>query len=55
MDTQTRYAEFTVDISTENVIKMHLNSFTFFGGYKETILLWIRLRSDNKRMEKTLI
>ena len=33
-----RYAEFTTDISTNNVIKMHLNSFTFFGGYTDTIL-----------------
>ena len=35
---RTRYAEFTTDISTNNVIKMHLNSFTFFGGYTDTIL-----------------
>lgn len=33
-----RYAEFTTDISTENVIKMHLNAFTFFGGFTHTIL-----------------
>lgn len=33
-----RYAEFTTDISTENVIKMHLNAFRFFGGYTDTIL-----------------
>ena len=32
------YAEFITDISTNNVIKMHLNSFTFFGGYTDTIL-----------------
>ena len=35
---RTRYAEFTADISTNNVIKMHLNSFTFFGGYTDTML-----------------
>ena len=35
---RTRYAEFTVDISTNNIIKMHLNSFTFFGGYTDTML-----------------
>ena len=34
----TRYAEFTTDISTSNAIRMHLNSFTFFGGYTDTIL-----------------
>ncbi len=33
-----RYAEFTTDISTENVIKMLLNAFPFFGGYTGTIL-----------------
>ena len=33
-----RYAEFTTDISTENVIKMHLNAFRFFGGYTGTKL-----------------
>jgi len=33
-----RYAEFTTDISTENVIRMHLNAFRFFGGYTDTIL-----------------
>ena len=33
-----RYAEFTTDISTENVIKMHLNAFQFFGGFTDTIL-----------------
>ncbi|MCL5439627.1 MAG: IS21 family transposase [Candidatus Thermoplasmatota archaeon] len=33
-----RYAEFTTDISTENVIKMHLNAFRYFGGYTDTIL-----------------
>ncbi|MCW6169343.1 MAG: IS21 family transposase [Thermoplasmatales archaeon] len=33
-----RYAEFTTDISTENVIKMHLNAFSFFGGFTDTIL-----------------
>ena len=35
---RTRYAEFTGDISTNNVIKMHLNSFAFFGGYTDTML-----------------
>ena len=29
---RARYAEFTTDISTNNVIKMHMNSFTFLGG-----------------------
>ncbi len=33
-----RYAEFTTDISTENVIKMHINAFRHFGGYTDTIL-----------------
>ncbi len=33
-----RYAEFTTDISTRNVIRMHLNAFRHFGGYTETIL-----------------
>lgn len=33
-----RYAEFTTDISTENVINMHLNAFRYFGGYTDTIL-----------------
>jgi transposase len=33
-----RYVEFTTDISTENVIKMHLNAFSFFGGFTDTIL-----------------
>ncbi len=30
-----RYVEFTTDISTENVIKMHLNAFSFFGGFTD--------------------
>jgi len=33
-----RYVEFTTDISTENVIKMHLNAFSFYGGFADTIL-----------------
>ena len=33
-----RYAEFTTDISTESVIKMHLNAFAFFGGFTDAIL-----------------
>ncbi len=33
-----RYAEFTTDISTESVIKMHLNAFSFYGGFTDTIL-----------------
>lgn len=33
-----RYTEYTTDISTENVIEMRLNSFTFFGGYTDTVL-----------------
>jgi len=33
-----RYVEFTTDISTENVIRMHLNAFTYFGGFTDTIL-----------------
>ncbi len=32
------YVEFTTDISTENVIGMHLNAFSFFGGFTDTIL-----------------
>jgi transposase len=33
-----RYAEFTTDVSTENVIRMHLNAFRYFGGFTDTIL-----------------
>ncbi len=33
-----RYVEFTTDISTENVIRMHLNAFSVFGGFTDTIL-----------------
>ena len=33
-----RYAEFTTDLSTRNVIRMHLNAFRHFGGYTDTIL-----------------
>jgi len=33
-----RYVEFTTDISTANVIKMHINAFNYFGGYTSTIL-----------------
>ena len=33
-----RYVEFTTDISTENVIKMHRNAFSFYGGFTDTIL-----------------
>jgi transposase len=33
-----RYVEFTTDISTENVIRMHLNAFSFYGGFTDTIL-----------------
>ena len=33
-----RYAEFTTDISTRNVIRMHLNAFRHFGGFTDTIL-----------------
>ena len=33
-----RYAEFTTDISTHNVIRMHLNAFRHFGEYTDTIL-----------------
>ncbi|MCL4420969.1 MAG: IS21 family transposase [Candidatus Thermoplasmatota archaeon] len=33
-----RYVEFTTDISTKNVIRMHLNAFSFFGGFTDTIL-----------------
>ena len=35
---RTRYVEFTTDISTENVIKIHLNAFSFYGGFTDTIL-----------------
>ena len=35
---RTKYAEFTTDISTENVIRMHLNAFSFYGGFTDTIL-----------------
>ena len=30
------YVEFTTDISTENVTKMHLNAFSFYGGFTDT-------------------
>ncbi len=33
-----KYAEFTTDIGTENVIKMHLDAFEYFGGFTDTIL-----------------
>ena len=33
-----RYAEFTTDISTRNVIRMHLNAFRYFTGYTDTTL-----------------
>ena len=33
-----RYVEFTNDLSTENVIKMYLNAFAFYGGFTDTIL-----------------
>ena len=33
-----RYAEFTTDISTRNVIRMHLNAFRHFDGFTDTIL-----------------
>ena len=33
-----RYVEYTTDISTRNVIRMHLNAFRYFGGYTDTIL-----------------
>ncbi len=33
-----RYVEYTTDISTRNVIRMHLNAFRHFGGYTDTIL-----------------
>ncbi len=32
------YVEFTTDTSTENVIRMHLNAFSFYGGFTDTIL-----------------
>ncbi|MHB8397099.1 MAG: IS21 family transposase [Thermoplasmataceae archaeon] len=35
---RVRYAEFTADISTENVINMHINAFRYYGGYTDTIL-----------------
>ena len=33
-----RYAEFTTDIITRNVIRMHLNAFRHFNGFTDTIL-----------------
>jgi transposase len=33
-----RYVEFTTNISTSNIIKMHINAFHYFGGYTDTIL-----------------
>ena len=33
-----RYVEFTTDISTENVIRMHINAFSFYGGFNDTTL-----------------
>ena len=33
-----RYVEFTTNISTANVTKLHINAFQYFGGYTDTIL-----------------
>ena len=33
-----RYVEFTVDISTQNLIKMHINAFRYTGGIPSEIL-----------------
>ena len=33
-----RYAEFATDLSTRNVIRMHLNAFRYFGVCTDTIL-----------------
>lgn len=33
-----KYVEFTTDISTENVIKMHLNAFEYLGDFMDTVL-----------------
>ena len=33
-----RYVEFTTNISTANVIKLHVNAFQYFSGYTDTIL-----------------
>ena len=33
-----RYAEFITDISTRNVMRMHLNALRHFGGFTDTIL-----------------
>ncbi len=33
-----RYMEYTTNISTRNVIRMHFIAFRHFGGYTDTIL-----------------
>ena len=33
-----RYIEFVTDMSTQTLIKCHLNAFDYFGGYPEEIL-----------------
>ncbi len=33
-----RYAEFSTDIRTETLISQHMNAFTYFGGYTNSIL-----------------
>jgi len=33
-----RYAEFTTDITVNNLIRLHKNAFTYFGGYSDSIL-----------------
>lgn len=33
-----KFAEFNTDITTENVIRMHLTAFRYFGGLTDNIL-----------------
>jgi transposase len=37
-DSRIRYAEFTTDISTENIIKMYIKVFEYVGHFTDTIL-----------------
>jgi hypothetical protein len=35
---RTRYIEFTTDMSTDTLIRCHINAFRYFGGYPQEIL-----------------
>ena len=44
-----RYIEFVTDMSTQTLIRCHLNAFDYFGGYPEEILY------DNMKLSGTCI